>query len=107
MINGYTKCKLKHNDDQIVYHANPSSMGSEWYDFCMVDFDDDMCPARIHGFFQYKSSGVPTNKLVGAGNSVKDIRESKEHDYSMYAVIHAAKKHLNYSKLEEHFVSSF
>ncbi len=53
--------------------------------------------------FQYKSRGIPTNVLLGDGKSIEDIRASKEHDYSMYVVVHAAKKHLNYSKLEDSF----
>ncbi len=30
----------------------------------MVYFDNNMCPAHIHGFFQIKSSRVPTKMLV-------------------------------------------
>ncbi len=84
VIHGYTKCKLRHNNYQIIYHANPSLLGSEWYDFCMVDFDDNMCPACIHGYFQYKSSGIPTNVLLGDGKSMEDVGA---HDYSMHAVV--------------------
>ncbi len=75
-INGFTKCKLKHNNEYVVYHANSNVYGEEWYDFCMVDFDDDMCLARIHGFLQYKTSGLPTNVLLGDGKSVEEIAAS-------------------------------
>ncbi len=72
----------------------------------MVDFDDDMCPVRIHGFFQYKTSGLLTNALLGDGKSVEEIAASNEHNNSMYDVIHAA-KNLNYSKIEDKFITSF
>ncbi len=106
-INGFTTCKLKHNNKYVVYHANPNVYGKEWYDFCMVDFDDDMCLARIHGFLQYKTSGLPTNVLLGDGKSVEEIAASSENDYFMYIVIHVATKHLNYSKIEENFITLF
>ncbi len=73
----------------------------------MVDFDENMSPAHMHGFFQYNSSVFPTNVLHSDGKSIEDIRASKEHDYSMSAVVHAAKKHFNYSKLKRDFISSF
>ncbi len=94
-INGFTKCKLKHNYEYVVYHANLNVYGEEWYDFCIVDFDDDVCPAHIHGFL----SGLATNVLLGDGKSVAEIATSIEHNYSMYVVIHAAKNILTIQKL--------
>ncbi len=43
----------------------------------MVDFDENMSPAHMHGFFQYNSSVFPTNVLHGDGKSIEDIEHQR------------------------------
>ncbi len=46
------KCKIPHDKGELQYHKNLHTSGEEWYDFSMLTFEDNMCPAYIHGFFQ-------------------------------------------------------
>ncbi len=64
VVSGFAKCKINHEKGELPYHANLHIAGEIWYDFCMVNFEDNMYQACIHSFFQMRLSSVPTKVLV-------------------------------------------
>ncbi len=108
LIDGFTKCIINSSEnDDVAFNANPNPFGGEWYDFCMVNFDVCVCTARIHGFFQYATNGVPTNALLQESHTINKIHTRNMKDKRMYAVIYAATSELDYDTLERQFVSKF
>ena len=76
----------------------------EWYDFCMVNYKDmDQSPALIIGFFQRKTSGIPTPHLVDLQHSVEEIEMQNMADYNMYTVVRSAEKSLSYDDILHNF----
>ncbi len=73
----------------------------------MVNFDTCVCLARIYGFFQYSTNGVPTNALLQEGHTVNKIHTRKMKDKTMYAVTNAATSESDYDTLDRQFVSKF
>ncbi len=59
VVRGFTKCKINHGKEKHII-KNPRIGDEECDNFCMVNFEDNMYPACIHGFFQMRSSNVPT-----------------------------------------------
>ncbi len=89
--------------------------GSKRYHFAMVEFAEDndngetnnTCPAKILGFFNYKSKGVPMPDLVEAGHSVMEIKANKMHDDTLYAVVHTSTQYVSSDNLMQNFIAPF
>lgn len=45
-------------------HKDSKIAGEDWYDFWMINFEVDSCPAHIHCLFQLRSSRVPAKRFV-------------------------------------------
>ena len=64
-------------------------------------------PALLIGFFQYKTSGIPTPHLVDLQYSVEEIQLQNMADYSMYAVVRSAEKYLSYDDISQNVTHDF
>ena len=116
-IIGYTAFKMCPSgvDDHVTFYASEYLNGGPWYDFAMIQFDEDnmsradcVSPARVLGFFQYDTAGVPTPKLINEeGHTPEEINDHWMHDKSMYAVVHTATSYVPWSKIEADFVVPF
>ena len=116
-VEGFTRFKMcpQNCDEKVHFHASEYIQGSPWYDFGMVQFEEDdkpcsetICPAQIMGFFHYITPGVPTPHLSDEkGFSNEDIDEDWKHDTNVYAVVHTASKYFSWSDIERDFVVPF
>ena len=116
-VDAFTSARLylEETSSSVLFHANRILYGSERYHFAMVKFaevNDDgetnnTCPAKILGFFKYKSKGVPTPNLIEAGHSVIEIKDNKMHDDTLYAVVHTAIKYVSSDTLMHNFIAPF
>ena len=74
----------------------------------MVNYENmGQSPALILGFFQYKSTGIPTPHLIDSQYSLQEIQSQKMVDYSMYAVVRSAEKYLSYEDISKNFTNEF
>ena len=97
------------------FHASEYLSGSSWYDHAMVQFyedgkdpSDSMTPARIYGFFRYRSKGVPTPFLIhDLGKDPTQIQSERLEDDKLYAVVHTASDYLSWKTIERDFVAQF
>ena len=107
-IRGYTCAKIKHAGGKLLLRCAPTYRGFEWYDFCMVKYNDaDESPAKILGFFQYQITGILMPELVDQGHSIEDIASQNMTDFSLYAVVRSAKKYLSYKEIASKFTTTF
>ena len=110
---------LPAHDKPVMFRATEHLYGCERYDYCMVEFtdstddDDDLaltrlCPARIEGFFTYKSSGIPTPRLVQQEDwSLDQCVSNCVRDEQLYAVVHTAADYVSWERLCQDFVVPF
>ncbi len=62
----------------------------------IVHFEDNVCSAHIHGFFQMKSNGIPTKVLVkDEGRAIEEVYVNNLVEHTTYAVVHASKKYMS------------
>ena len=107
-IRGYTCAKLNYDGEGLLFRCAPTFRGTEWYDFCMVNYENmGQSPALILGFFQYKTPGIPTPSLIDDQHSVEEIKLQNMVDYSMYAVVRSAEKYLSYDDISQNFTHDF
>ena len=107
-IRGFTCAKIKHDDGKLLLRCSPTYRGYQWYDFCMINYNlNNQSPAKIIGFFQYDTAGIPTPDLVDSGMTFDEIRQGKTRDYAIYAVVRSAKKYLSYEEIEKKFAVEF
>ncbi len=85
----------------------------------MVNFEDNMCPVLIHGFFcmrspthingffQMRSSGVPTKVVDNEGKTIEEIYENNLVDNTTHAVFHSLNENMSYNEFQKSLVSHF
>ena len=107
-IRGYTCTKINIDGEGFLFRCSPTYRGTEWYDFCMVNYGDmGQSPALILGFFQYKTSGIPTPHLIECQHSLQDICLQNMADYSIYAVVRSAEKYISFDDISKNFTIDF
>ena len=78
-IRGFTCAKIRHGGGNLLFRCSPTYRGHEWYDFCMINYNqNNQSPAKIIGFFQYETVGIPTPNLLDSGMTVEDIKNGKK-----------------------------
>ncbi len=98
-------CKINHDKEKLLYHKSTHIVGEDLYDFCMVDFEYNMCPSHIHGYFPMRFSSVPTNKLEEG--RIEAFYDKNLVDNSTYAIAHASKEYMRYNNLQKSLVGNF
>ena len=72
-VQGFTRMNIRpaNSEAPVNFHASEYLRGGPWYDFGMVQFEEDdvpksdtTCPAKIYGYFRYMDPGVPTPHFV-------------------------------------------
>jgi hypothetical protein len=116
-VTGYTSYKthLPTSSDTVTFHANEFTHGNEWYDWCMIQFEEEgladnecICPAMIVGIFKYDTVGIPTPHLIrDLEYNAEYISDEQLKDDTTYVIVHASSEWLPYRKLEQNFICCF
>lgn len=95
-VSGFTEMKMTDVEGKtILYRTSPWFMGNEWYDFTMVEFNEEEIvstyPSLMLGFLE-----IPKGRAL-----------STDDKCSHYAVVRIATKSLSCQALKEEFITQF
>ncbi len=75
----------------------------EWYNFSVVNFDNETIPTRIGGFSKYITIRILT-KIIKDDKIIREIRMMNVYDSSRNAMLNCATEYFKDDKLNKKFI---